>query len=705
MSIHFTDSSTLDAKSTPSSSARQHTNDRSGGTSTLFTGCASCDSAALTSSPYPRLLNKTAVQTKLTSHQTRNNNSSTDLADESSNRDHDSDEGSFKKVLSYLQKNNNDWAQHMDTVEQLEDITFLRVMYLGVTTVEERRLVLKKLSDGLSRSLHLYGSAAMDGNNSRHTTPLTFEFHERKHHLLPLRLFSTDDDDDDDPTAIFEDNGVYIVEADFTTDNYHRQDTDLIASYIYHHSQRQHSISTLQLILNRPNLDQRLGSSLYPHGDGIDLCVYFYHDSQSVVNVSNDLDLLWKISALQIPILPLLSMSKQQMSSPRGIHTTSDSDESTRHIQQRRNDLAQLLSLWRIKTMDFANLDMLDQPSFQRTKPRQELTPQDMQIEQRLGALWAASSIVPPMPYHVLTLFQFLAIDKWAVSKLLGTIKLQTRHHWHNENDDAPTAGSYHHSTSWTSSTHTSGYTKTFKREQGTGNYSPKHLLLFIDVKRRLLSLPYLMPGIASLANSQQVTITLRLKQLYVLPFLFVLLVYALWMVVANHQLQQSHTPSSWHASLVIVSYQTGQSVDLMLNVYDDQGQPRWTPEIPQIETNIQWMSPSTTNKTPITVGPLPNKTRSLDGQYFYSIALPPCSLLNDNETYIAKVKPSMVFPTIRKHFIQGSPLHISRHILCDTQQQQPIIVEAWRHFMQYSGFYLINSIKIIQMVFTEGQE
>ncbi|KAI8097661.1 uncharacterized protein BX664DRAFT_241392, partial [Halteromyces radiatus] len=132
-------------------------------------------------------------------------------------------------------------------------------------------------------------------------------FRERKHHLLPLHLFLGDTMIEDDHAATFEDNGVAIVEADFTTDNttgnnLHRHDHELILHYIYTQCQSNHPISSLQPILNPPPqwANQRFNGHVFPEGtpNGIDLCVYFYHDAQDFTDVTKEMELLWKINAL-----------------------------------------------------------------------------------------------------------------------------------------------------------------------------------------------------------------------------------------------------------------------------------------------------------------------------------------------------------------------------------------------------------------------
>lgn len=602
-----------DASLEPSSYPRYPNNDQSAKPSTLFTRSAPCDSAArpATSSPTP-----TAVPIK-----------DDDITDDLSSQN---GTGSFQTVLSYLQ-NNREWMHYMDTVEQHESISLLRVMYLGVSTTEERHLVLRKLADGLSSSLRTHSATVTSITNcdTHLDAPVPCGFRERKHHFLLFDTFPTDLLGSNNTTALFEDNGAYIMEADFTTTNgnHHRYSSDLVLSYIRHHDDSDLSTSTTK---------------------GIDLCVYFCHDTQSTIHLSDDLDLLWKIHSLQIPILPLLTMPPPH--------------DKQRPAELQRHELAHLFSLWRIKMMDLSNLDVLDQPSFQRKSSARH--PEERYIEERLGPLWARTSLVSPSPFHILTLLQFSGIEKWAISKLLSTLKSTARERCLTR-----------------TSMNTHSYTKADISSPTTYHRFP----VLLD---RPLS-PLTFEKVHALPPQSPPA-----------PYRLFCALYSLLLLVATVALLPyfAHPPSppSWYASLAIVSYQPGTSMTLMLNVYDAQGQPQWTPDPPLMEHNLPWITKP--------VAPLPNRDRSLDGQYFYFIALPPCLTLNDTQEYTVHVKPSSLFP-----HIQGSPLSISRRILCDSAgasyQQNTIIKEAWRHFMQHSVFYLANSGKILGMMFTEGME
>ncbi|SAM07927.1 hypothetical protein [Absidia glauca] len=603
-----------DARLKPSSYPRYQTNDQSVKPSTLSSRSASCDSAArlATSSSTP-------IAAPIEDD---------DAIDDVSSQ---IGGGSFKTVLSYLQ-NNSEWIHYMDTVEQLEAISFLRVMYLGISTAEERHLVLKKLADGLPRSLRTHSMnttpmASIINCSTQLDPPLPCGFRERKHHFLLFDALPTDLLGSNNTAALFEDNGAYIMEADFTTtdSNYHPYSADLILKYVHHH-QGDSDSSTCTTT-------------------GIDLCVFFYPDSKSKIHLTDELDLLWKIHSLQIPILPILTMPTPHV--------------KQRPTELRQNELAHLFSLWRIKMVDLSNLDVLDQPSFQRKSTTKH--PEEVNIEERLGPLWARTSLVSPSPYHVLTILQFSGIEKWAISKLLSSLQTQAGDRCQGNTSHSITKADVSPST-------------------------PNHH--YAALMDRPLS-PLTSSKIHAVPPHPQPTFYWLSYALYSLPLLVATTVLLPYLAYPS-------SPSPWHASLAVISYQPGTSMTLMLNVYDAHGQPQWTPYPPLMEHNLPY--------TPKLVAPLPNKDRSLDGQYLYPIALPPCLALNDTKEYTVHVESPSLF-----YRVQGSPLSISRRILCDTSvpsdHRQTIIKEAWRHFMQHSVFYLRNSGKILSMVFTEGQE
>lgn len=734
---------------------------------------------------------------------------------------------SLDTMLSYLRKN-DDLVQHMDTIEQLENISFLRVMYLGVTSAEERRLFLKKLSDGLSETFfrqtpvpslphvstissatassdttnsssnsnsHTHSHSHSNSSSKHHSTPPSYGFRERRHHLLPLHLFfaqnddqnsgsrvdDSDYDDDDNHTAMFEENGVSIVEADFTTDNqhhFHRHDTDLILHYVYTQFRQSHPSTSLRSILNiPPHWEHKpFNGHVFSEGApaGIDLCVYFYHDAQGVVDVIKDMDLLWKINALHIPILPIMSMSNQVPISSQPSATTpltpsaglpsprlpdhSSTTASTSYLQQRsidirRTELAHIFSQWRIKMMDISNLDKIGQPSFQQKgSSRHNSTQEDRMIEERLGQAWASSSITSPTPYHILTLFQFVAMDRWAVSKLLKTIMDQAEERRHLP---LPLATTYQQAATTTGLHSPPPFDDTLDDCQHNKLHLPAHeasksptssvAAILTNMINSLVGISLSDPTKGSLStssssssssstNTTTTTSTLQdqdplshhdfRRPFYTFPFLL-LAAYGLWVTLVGMVMtRQRPLPSPWHASLVMVSHQGEHSMTLMVNVYDGQDQPRWAPEPPLLTTNLPLSSspppspfnaPTTTLSpkpmaAPPVVVPLPNKTHHslLEGQYFYSIGLPRCHTLDPGFTYTIKVLPSTTLPSV-----QGSPLHIPRYVLCDPSSsssstdtsEEPAFMEAWHHFRRHTRFYLRNSAKIMEMIFTEGKE
>ncbi|CAO3588244.1 unnamed protein product [Absidia cylindrospora] len=636
-------------------------------------------------------------------------------------------------------------AQHFNVMDPTEPISFLRVMYLGIASSEERRLFLKKLSDGLYETLSHHMPSILSTDDSMISMPpRSCRFHERKHHLFPLDLFlastmgdSNNNNNDLSDTAKFEDKVISIVEADFTADNNDpliQYDPELILHYIHTHCQHNCSSSILQAILNSTtpySPGQRAFSDSEPRG--IDLCVYFYHDAQDMAQVSEDMGLLWKIGALGIPILPIMSMSQRTPPTPPPPHSatkpptrlspnshrstntasqnhlleeeaghTKDPYLTQRPIGVRRNELAYLFSLWRIKMMDLSNLDVVGQPSFQsKGKSRWDATDEDRMIERLLGHTWASSSLISPTPYHVLTLHQFMAIDKRAISNLLTTIKDQAKDQRQPMDDDDDDDGS-----------------ATTKNDNHPTLSTPKTSTTTIPVQMESF--------ISRHSTLDRLGVYIYPSSLFVL--LLLLVGFGLWNIVSL--VVQYRQASPWRASLIMVSHRSGKSMAFIVNVYNGQDQPTWAPELPLITTNIPLpMTTACRTKSSIwisdddlmTVMPLPNSStqQSLQGQYFYSMPLPLCSSLDTSVDYFVQIKPSVIFPsTSTPPSVQGSPLHIPKLVLCGSSRMmdsslslpwmdpsQDNIMEAWRHFMQHSRFYLMNSIKIVEIIFTEGKE
>ncbi|ORX62540.1 hypothetical protein DM01DRAFT_1330667, partial [Hesseltinella vesiculosa] len=623
---------------------------------------------------------------------------------------------SLDSMLSYLQKNDQ-LAQQMDDIEQLENLTFLRVMYIGLAAHEEKRLFLKKLCDGLSGSLFRHQDPSSTASFAAES------FREKKHHLLPLSLFFMDDQPPShlppamDSMTMFEDNGVAIVEADFTTQDY---DPETVLHYVYSQCLPHFPAYQLDAILQLPPDQQKRPFDGHVFADaspsGIDLCVYFYHDAVQAYRgqVSMDMDLLWKLSALSIPILPILSVSSQTAmpsappSQPSPLSPTSPTSptppspsppliplhdsfphprlipQQPRTLDQRRNELALLFCQWRIKMTDISNL-VVDQPSFQFRGSNRPSSQQDTMMEQRLGQCWATSSLVPPTPYHVLSLFQFVNIDRSVISKLLRSILHQQKRHQLDLDGDqtpmqlaVPTAAASMQSMA-SASIHSTSTTPTTSSRitpiaPSTRQPSPPSIQLaaastyslIIDKFNQLLdnSSPF-----AKATAKQPRSMYARIG------VVCLLLMYLLRLLLVT-----TYQPS-YRASLIIMDHHSSQRmVSILVNTYDDHNQPRWVPEPPKVRTNLPMSSHSSYLQAPAPVSSwrkdpqdvthfmlsaLPNKTASTPfvlGHYYYALVLPSCSALDPNLDYVIHIQPTAAIPP--RH-IQGSPYHLPKDLLC----------------------------------------
>ncbi|KAL0086272.1 hypothetical protein J3Q64DRAFT_1618373, partial [Phycomyces blakesleeanus] len=99
-------------------------------------------------------------------------------------------------------------------------------------------------------------------------------FKERKHHLLMMSVIS---DRDDTRTSAYEDNGVSVIEADFTSSSPTAISdpdglNDIVLSYV------SHQCDDPIIWLSNQSAKGDFKGFAYPEKtpNGIDLCVYFY---------------------------------------------------------------------------------------------------------------------------------------------------------------------------------------------------------------------------------------------------------------------------------------------------------------------------------------------------------------------------------------------------------------------------------------------
>ncbi|KAI9311841.1 hypothetical protein BX666DRAFT_899433 [Dichotomocladium elegans] len=321
-----------------------------------------------------------------------------------------------------------DLEQRMNAIEALESChddhgadnnlvvpTYIRVMYMGAASAKDKRLLFRKLSKALA---FLFNH---DDSSSLFRNPNVFK--ERKHHILLMSLLPEDGDDDIVETC--EDNGLSIIEADFTWSTGSLDRDDKLNAMISHYLWLQcedpwitATAATDSPFRSSPPSAEGFDGFIYPEKsmNGVDLCVYFYDGSilnpDEDARVEEDLAVLWLLKRLAIPIIPILSGGR------RGNRPSSSS--ALRSVADRRSQLAELLAQYKIRCIDISqsNLDIGRPPSFQRGA-RHRPVMDHANLEKRLGKEWANSSVTTPAPYNILTIDQFSALDRHVIINIL----------------------------------------------------------------------------------------------------------------------------------------------------------------------------------------------------------------------------------------------------------------------------------------------
>ncbi|KAI8580172.1 hypothetical protein K450DRAFT_238499 [Umbelopsis ramanniana AG] len=357
--------------------------------------------------------------------------------------------------------------------------TIIRVLYMGSASENDKSNILRKLSEGLAEIFlqrppdAKYDLKTQDdvsatdqrvfSGSTLHTDPSLFK--ERKHNVLPLSTtarFAADDDNDsvDEPIETYEDNGLAIIEADFTRSSereFKNASTDTIYDYVIQHMDTEQLHDSTETSSQRRS--HRFEGYIYPDPtpDGVDLIVYFYsgleNDEERQNEIEDDMILLWKLRQLGIPVLPILSSlittkrrkpvggdisihrdepnhdtpisvssgstggSSRRRTSPIRTngrhHRWHDSHHSNADYNQvmmeNRTYLSNMFAEYRIQCLDVLNLE-IGRPSFHR---RQRGSPDNTHKED-----WETSSLMPA-PWQILTVEQFASVDKKAVYEAL----------------------------------------------------------------------------------------------------------------------------------------------------------------------------------------------------------------------------------------------------------------------------------------------
>lgn len=288
--------------------------------------------------------------------------------------------------------------------EAFQDPSVVRILYMGACSEKDKRRVFKKISKGLAEALHQLQFPSSSSSFCN--------FKERKHNLVLMSLLP----DDENAIETYEDYGLSVIEADFGWSSFgaveKAQLDRTLLRYIHHHlHSKSKSKEHQQQEEEEPPLDDEDGF-VYPEKspNGIDLCIYFYNVANDLEEsyVKDDMEILWKLKNLGVPIIPVLPINRS---------TSRAADE-----EERRLRLANLLAQYKIRCVDLSafNLNVGRAPSFKKKRRRNNSrTSRSSQasssLEERLGKEWAASSAALPAPYQILTVDQFAAMDRRAV--------------------------------------------------------------------------------------------------------------------------------------------------------------------------------------------------------------------------------------------------------------------------------------------------
>ncbi|RUS15870.1 hypothetical protein BC937DRAFT_91875 [Endogone sp. FLAS-F59071] len=233
--------------------------------------------------------------------------------------------------------------------------TTFRIMYLGQATEQDKQIMSKKVSESLAEAFsenpsffsspppapalasslpvpqtgtqRLSNATAVSRHRASPRPDHKGAFKEKKHHILLLSLLPSSADGDATIDTC-EDNGLSIIEADFTGDN-------LKMSEDYINRQLSDKKSTHG---SKHPADDGFGGFVYPDEtpNGIDLVIYFFagdvirelgasyqSDPEEEERIEDDMLLLWRLSKLDVPILVALS----SVTTRKGVRVTDEHED------------------------------------------------------------------------------------------------------------------------------------------------------------------------------------------------------------------------------------------------------------------------------------------------------------------------------------------------------------------------------------------
>ncbi|KAI7879951.1 hypothetical protein K492DRAFT_207909 [Lichtheimia hyalospora FSU 10163] len=207
--------------------------------------------------------------------------------------------------------------------------TCVRAMYMGAASYNDKHMVFSKMAQALMLC-HNYVPCNV--------------FKERKRHI---RRLMAGEENDNAVVDAYEDNGLAIIEADFTWSTGRRKQALPYVRQLQGLSNHALSMADME---DEEDEDVFI---TFAGKKQVDLCFYFFEDRQYTAVVEEDMATLWELQKLGVPILPILTSA-----------AISD-DDSGVGVVDKRIQLADMLTLYRVQCVEIPMLlDVGPIPSF-----------------------------------------------------------------------------------------------------------------------------------------------------------------------------------------------------------------------------------------------------------------------------------------------------------------------------------------------------
>lgn len=236
--------------------------------------------------------------------------------------------------------------------------TCIRIMYMGAASCNDKHLIFSKVAQAL---MLCYSYVPCN------------VFKERKRHIRRLM-----DGEENDNTIVdaYEDNGLAIIEGDFTWSTGRRKQA---LPYV---RQLQGLGNNALSVVDEEEHDDEEKFITFSEKKGVDLCFYFFEDRQYTAVIEEEMATLWDLQKLGVPIFPILTSAAIL------------DDDSGVGVVDRRVELADMLKLYRVQCVEIPMLfDVGPMPSF--------------------------ATQFKDQPLLILSIDQFIALDRRTVLSIL----------------------------------------------------------------------------------------------------------------------------------------------------------------------------------------------------------------------------------------------------------------------------------------------